>query len=96
MLTEEEINNYKQLIEKGKKAEQELNSIEAEINVRKEQCIEKLKAHGCKKFSDIDTVLLPRLQEIEEKIKNHSTEIEEYIKYVNEKKEEKEQVIMEG
>ena len=94
-LTTDELTAYKNLLEKGKKAEQELNSIETEINVRKQQCIEKLKEHGCKKFSDVDTVLLPKLQQIEEQIKTHSKEVEEYIKYVDEKKSEKEAILME-
>lgn len=95
MLTEEEINEYKRTLEKGQKAQQELNAIEAEINVCKKQCIEKLKSYGCSSFKDIDTKLLPQLEELETKIKNHSQEVEEYIKYVNEKKEEKEAIIME-
>ena len=93
MLTDTELNNYKQLLEKGRKAEQELNSIETEINVHKQQCIEKLKSYGYTKFSDVDK-MLPKLEEIENKIKEHSAEIEEYIKYVNEKKEEKEGILL--
>lgn len=95
MLTEEEINEYKKTLEKGQKAQQELNTIEAEINVRKKQCIEKLKSYQCTSFKDIDTKLLPQLEEIENKIREHSKEVEEYIKYVNEKKEEKESLMME-
>lgn len=96
MLTETEINEYKKTLEKGQKAQQELNAIEAEINVHKKQCIEKLKSYNCSSFKDIDTKLLPKLEELETQIREHSKEVEDYIKYVNEKKEEKESIIMEG
>lgn len=93
MLTEQEIENYKVLVEKATRAKSDLEKIKTEVDLHKKQGIAKLKAKGYSSLAD-----LPKIEEkitsMEEEITASTQEMTDYIKLVSEKKEQKERIIM--
>jgi len=94
MLNQERLEAYKALVEAGNKAKDEMQSMKTEINLMKKQSLTILKEdYGYSGFSD-----LPKMKEeilsIEAQIEDSEKEIKEYIQYVAEKKEQKENIML--
>ena len=93
MLEQDKINEYADLLKKCEVAKQTAQKITTEISMLKKQGIAKLKEKGYNSLADAS--------KIDEEIANIEAEIEEeipkmraYIAEVNEKKEEKERILM--
>ena len=93
MLEQEKIDEYSRLLKECEMAKQTAQQINTEIAMLKKQGIEKLQEKGYSSLSEAS--------KIDEEITKLETEIEaaipkmrEYIASVNEKKEEKERILM--
>lgn len=92
-MEQEQINEYTRLLKECEAAKQEAQKINTEIAVLKKQGMEKLQAKGYKSLSEASKID-EEIAKIEEEIKNEIPKMKEYIALVNEKKEEKERILM--
>ena len=93
MLEQDKINEYSKLLKECEAAKQTAQKINTDISMLKKQGIEKLKEKGYNSLADaskIDEEIAKLEKEIEEEI----PKMREYIAEVNEKKEEKERILM--
>ena len=93
MLEQDKINEYKSLLEQCEKAKQTAQQIITEINMLKKQGIEKLKEKGYNSLSDASKID-EEIAQIEKEILEEIPKMRAYIAEVNEKKEEKERILM--
>ncbi len=93
MLEQDKINEYKSLLEQCEKAKQTAQQITTEINMLKKQGIEKLKEKGYNSLSDASKID-EEIAQIEKEILEEIPKMRAYIAEVNEKKEEKERILM--
>ena len=93
MLEQDKINEYKSLLEQCEKAKQTAQQITTEINMLKKQGIEKLKEKGYTSLSDASKID-EEIAQIEKEILEEIPKMRAYIAEVNEKKEEKERILM--
>ena len=93
MLSDNELENYKRLIEAQERAKQVEQELRAQLKVYKTNSEEIFKKYGYKDFND-----LPKLEEdlnkLEAEIKAEEGKITEYITYINEKKAEKDNILL--
>lgn len=93
MLEQSKIDEYTKLLKDCEIAKQTAQKINTEISMLKKQGIEKLKEKGYNSLSDaskIEEEILSIEKEIEEEI----PKMRAYIAEVNEKREEKERILM--
>ena len=93
MLEQEKINEYSKLLKECEEAKQLAQKLNTEIDMLKKQGIAKLKEKGYNSLADaskIDEEIMKIEAEIEEEI----PKMRAYIAEVNEKKEEKERILM--
>ena len=93
MLEQDKIDEYSRLLKECETAKQTAQKIATEIDMLKKQGIAKLKEKGYNSLSDaskIDDEIATIEKEIEEEI----PKMRAYIAEVNEKKEEKERILM--
>ena len=88
MLSNEDIENYKQLQKEVADANIEKQTMKAEIQVLRNQGIEKLQKWGLKSFSDIPK-LKEKLASLEAQVIKEKKEMQEYCAYIADKKMEK-------
>ena len=88
MLTNSDIEQYKQLQKETAEANVEKQTMKAEIQVLRKQGIEKLKKYGFENFSDIPK-LQAKLKELEEQVLKERDAMKDYCAYIAEKKMEK-------
>lgn len=93
MLEQDKINEYKSLLEQCEKAKQTAQQITTEINMLKKQGIEKLKEKGYNSLAEASKID-EEIEQIEKEILEEIPKMKEYIAKVNEKKEEKERILM--
>ena len=93
MLSNEEVEKYKRVVEQFNKAVADENAMQAQLAVVKKQAQEILQKYGCKKMSDIN-VLKEKLEGMEADIKKSENEMLAYIEQVNEKKAEKDKILL--
>lgn len=93
MLKNEEIEKYKSTIERYNKALATEEAMKEQLVVLKKQAQEILQKYGCSSFRDIKT-LETKLENIETQIMISQAEMLEYIEKVNEKKEEKDRILL--
>lgn len=93
MLERSEIEEYSELLKSCEKAKQDAQKITTEISMLKKQGIEKLKEKGYTSFSEIGKID-KEIEQLEEQIKSDIPKMRAYIAEVNEKKEEKERILM--
>lgn len=90
MLSIEEV---KRTVESLKKAEQDVVSLKAEMNMVKKQAKEIFEKYSMKGFSDI-SILQDKLKKAEEDITISQKEAEEFIMEVNKIKQQTENILM--
>lgn len=88
MLSNIDIEQYKELQKEVADANTEKQTMLAEIKVLKNQGLEKLKKYGYESFSDIPK-LKAKLEEMEKQIIKERDEMKDYCTYIAEKKMEK-------
>lgn len=88
MLSNTDIEQYKELQKEVADANTEKQTMLAEIKVLKNQGLEKLKKYGYESFSDIPK-LKAKLEEMEKQIIKERDEMKDYCTYIAEKKMEK-------
>jgi len=93
MLSNSEVENYKRVVEQFNKAVADENAMQAQLTVIKKQAQEILQKYGCKKMSDI-SVLKEKLEGMEADIKKSEEDMLAYIEQVNEKKAEKDKILL--
>ena len=93
MLEQEQIEEYKSLLEKCEQAKQTAQKINTEITMLKKQGIEKLKEKGYNSLADAAKID-DEITKIEAEIEAEIPKMRAYIAEVNEKKEEKERILM--
>ena len=93
MLEQDKINEYKSLLEQCEKSKQTAQQITTEINMLKKQGIEKLKEKGYNSLAEASKID-EEIEQIEKEILEEIPKMKEYIAEVNEKKEEKERILM--
>lgn len=93
MLDDEKIEEYRQLLEECEQAKQTVQQLNTEITMLKNQGIEKLKEKGYKSLSDT-AKLDEEIAQLESEIEADIPKMREYITQVNEKKEQKERILM--
>ena len=93
MLEQEKIEEYSKLLAAYEVAKQEAQQINTEISMLKKQGMEKLQEKGYKSLSEASKIT-EEIAQIEAQIEADIPKIREYIASVNEKKEEKERILM--
>lgn len=93
MLKNEEIEKYKNTVEKYNKALATEETMKEQLVLLKKQAQEILQKYGCSNFKDIK-VLETKLENMETKIMISQAEMLDYIEKVNEKKEEKDRILL--
>lgn len=93
MLEQDKINEYSRLLKECDLAKQTAQQINTEITMLKKQGIEKLQEKGYKSLSEASKIE-EEIKKIEAEIEASIPEMREYIASVNEKKEEKERILM--
>ena len=93
MLEQGQIEEYKSLLEKCEQAKQTAQKINTEITMLKKQGIEKLKEKGYNSLADAAKID-EEIEKIEAEIEAEIPKMRAYIAEVNEKKEEKERILM--
>ena len=93
MLEQEKIDEYSKLLKECEEARQQAQQISTEIAMLKKQGIEKLQEKGYKSLSEASKVN-EEIEELEKQIEADIPKMKEYIAQVNEKKEEKERILM--
>jgi hypothetical protein len=94
MLNQERLDAYKSLVEKANKSKADMQNMQTEIGLMKKQSLTTLKEeYGYTGFSD-----LPKMKEeilaLEAAIEEEEVKMTEYIKYVAEKKEQKDNLMI--
>lgn len=93
MLSDNDLDKYKRLIEAQERAKETERDLRAQLKVYKTNSEEIFKKYGYKDFSD-----LPKLEEdlvsLENVLKEEESKIMEYITYINEKKAEKDNILL--
>ena len=93
MLEQDQINEYTKLLKECEAAKQEAQKINTEISMLKKQGMEKLQEKGYKSLSEASKID-EEIAKIEEEINAEIPKMREYIATVNEKREEKERILM--
>lgn len=93
MLEQSKIEEYSRLLKECENAKQEAQKLTTEIAMLKKQGIEKLQEKGYKNLSEASKID-EEIKEIEAEIEAEIPKMKEYIAAVNEKKEEKERILM--
>lgn len=93
MLETSKIDEIKRTISGLKKAESDVVSLEAEMNMVKKQATEIFKKYNMKGFSDIP-VLENKLSELENSLLEHQQQAIAYIEKVNSIKQETESILI--
>lgn len=93
MLGQEQIEEYKKLLSECEEAKQMAQKINTEIAMLKKQGIEKLKEKGYNSLADASKID-EEIAKIEKEIEGEIPKMRAYIAEVNEKKEEKERILM--
>ena len=93
MLEQDKINEYTELLKKCETAKQTAQKITTEINMLKKQGIAKLKEKGYNSLADASRID-EEIEKIEKQIEEEIPKMRAYIAEVNEKKEEKERILM--
>lgn len=93
MLEQDKINEYSELLKECEKAKQIAQQINTEIAMLKKQGIEKLQEKGYKSLSEASKID-EEIAKLEAEIEASIPKMKEYIASVNEKKEEKERILM--
>lgn len=88
MLSNADINEYKELQKETADANTEKQQMLAEIKVLKKQGLEKLGKYGFDSFSDIPK-LKEKLEALEKQVLKEKEEMKEYCSYIADKKMEK-------
>ena len=92
-MEQEKINEYTKLLKECEVAKQEAQKINTEIALLKKQGMEKLQEKGYKSLSEASKIE-EEIAKIEAEIEEEIPKMREYIASVNEKKEEKERILM--
>ena len=93
MLEQDKINEYTRLLKECEEAKQEAQKINTEISMLKKQGMEKLQENGYKSLSEASKID-EEITKIEKEIEEEIPKMREYIATVNEKREEKERILM--
>ena len=93
MLDQEKIQEYSKLLKECEVAKQMAQKITTEIDMLKKQGIAKLKEKGYNSLADASKIDA-EIEELEKEIEAEIPKMREYIAEVNEKKEEKERILM--
>ena len=93
MLSNSEVEEYKQMIDKYNKAVASEQAMQEQLSLLKKQAQEILAKYGLKKLSDINQ-LKTKLEEMETEIKESREEMIAYIEAINSKKEEKGRILI--
>lgn len=93
MLEQDKINEYTKLLKACEEAKQEAQKINTEISMLKKQGMEKLQEKGYTSLSEASKIDA-EIAKIEEEINAEIPKMREYIASVNEKREEKERILM--
>ena len=93
MLEQEKIDEDSKLLKACEEAKQEAQQINTEISMLKKQGMEKLQEKGYKSLSEANKIT-EEIAQLEEEIERDIPKMREYIASVNEKKEEKERILM--
>ena len=93
MLEQSKIDEYSKLLKECEAAKQLAQKINTEINMLKKQGIEKLKEKGYNSLSEASKID-EEIAKIEEEINAEIPKMRAYIAEVNEKKEEKERILI--
>ena len=93
MLEQDKINEYTDLLKKCEIAKQTVQKITTEISMLKKQGIAKLKEKGYKSLADASKID-EEIAKIEVQIEEEIPKMRAYIAEVNEKREEKERILM--
>ena len=93
MIDQNKIKEYKELLEGCEKAKQAAQNITTEISMLKKQGITKLKEKGYSSLADASKID-EEIAKIEAQIEEDIPKMRAYIAEVNEKKEEKEKILM--
>lgn len=88
-----DINNFKRIKQQYDEAVDAEKEMQAELKMLKTQSIEILKEYGFTSFADAPK-LKQKIEEMAEEIKKAEEDMLEYIKYVNEKKANKDNILM--
>lgn len=91
MLSNDDINNYRELQEEVKEANAERQALKAEIQVYVKQGKERLAKYGLSSFQDIPK-LKKMLDEMEKKVLQEREDMIKYCTYMADKKQEKAQI----
>ena len=93
MLEQKEIDEYSRLLKACEEANKEAQQINTEIAMLKKQGMEKLQEKGYKSLSEASKID-EEIAKIEAEIEEEIPKMREYIASVNEKREEKERILM--
>ena len=93
MLEQEKIDEYSKLLKECEEAKQTAQRLNTEIDMLKKQGIAKLKEKGYKSLADAAKID-EEIAKIEAQIEEEIPKMRAYIAEVNEKKEEKEKILM--
>lgn len=93
MLEQEKIDEYSRLLKECEMAKQAAQQINTEIAMLKKQGIEKLQEKGYSSLSEASKID-EEIAKLEAEIEAAIPKMREYIASVNEKKEEKERILM--
>lgn len=93
MLSNSEVEEYKQMIDKYNKAVASEQAMQEQLSLLKKQAQEILAKYGLKKLSDINQ-LKTKLEEMETEIKESREAMITYIEAINSKKEEKSRILI--
>lgn len=93
MLSDSEIEKYQQTVERYNKAVAEETAMQSQLQMVKQQAMEILKKYGYKKMSNLGD-LQAKLYDMEADIKKSEQEMLTYIQQVNEKKAEKDRILL--
>ena len=93
MLEQSKIDEYSKLLKECEEAKQEAQKISTEIAMLKKQGMEKLQEKGYKSLSEANKID-EEIAKIEAEIEAEIPKMKEYIATINEKKEEKERILM--
>ena len=93
MLGQDKINEYSRLLKECEIAKQAAQQLNTEIAMLKKQGIEKLQEKGYKSLSEASKIE-EEISKLEAEIEAAIPKMQAYIASVNEKKEEKERILM--
>ena len=93
MLEQAKIDEYSKLLKECEEAKQEAQKINTEISMLKKQGMEKLQEKGYKSLAEASKID-EEIEKLEAEILEEIPKMKEYILEVNQKKEEKERILM--